>query len=187
MFSPFYLIVYLVLLYGFECQDALRERKIKFCPNRPAAPHLNGKVERSQRTDRMEFWATVDYSVGRDALGPALLEWQRFYSEEHSHSSLRRKDASGATGRAAGTGPRPGDRRGRQRPAVRRPTATTPGSLPDAVKPYSRSAHHTHAPSPEALFPVRLVGESRQFQERQEFCAPYHYAAFLTSDYLFLL
>jgi len=73
---------------GFGCQVALRERKIKFCPNRPAASHLNGKVERSQRTDRMEFWATVDCSVGRDALGPALLEWQRFYNEEHSHSSL---------------------------------------------------------------------------------------------------
>jgi transposase InsO family protein len=76
---------------GFEFQDALRERKIKFRPNRPAAPHLNGKVEKSQRTDRMEFWATVDRSVGREALGPALSEWQRFYNEERSHSSLGEK------------------------------------------------------------------------------------------------
>ena len=32
---------------------------IKFRPNRPAAPHLNGKVERSQRTDKEEFYPTV--------------------------------------------------------------------------------------------------------------------------------
>ena len=34
---------------GREFQDALREECIKFRPNRPRAPHLNGKVERSQR------------------------------------------------------------------------------------------------------------------------------------------
>lgn len=94
---------------AFEFQDALRKHHIKFRPNRRvhklvnwAAPHLNGKVERSQRTDhvyacinRMEFWATVDRSVGRDALRPQVLEWQRrcasaqrFYNEEQTHSSL---------------------------------------------------------------------------------------------------
>jgi transposase InsO family protein len=73
---------------AFEFQDALRKHHIKFRPNRPAAPHLNGKVERSQRTDRMEFWATVDRSVGRDALRPQVQEWQRFYNEERTHSSL---------------------------------------------------------------------------------------------------
>jgi len=34
---------------GFEFQDALRDKRIKFRPNRPAAPHLNGKVEPAQR------------------------------------------------------------------------------------------------------------------------------------------
>src|SRR5919205_814739 len=32
-----------------EVQGELRERRIKFRPNRPRAPHLNGKVERVQR------------------------------------------------------------------------------------------------------------------------------------------
>jgi transposase InsO family protein len=41
-------------------QEALRRNCIKFRPNRPRAPHLNGKVERSQQTDWVEFYATVD-------------------------------------------------------------------------------------------------------------------------------
>lgn len=33
---------------------------IKFRPNKPDSPHLNGKVESSQKTDKTEFYATVD-------------------------------------------------------------------------------------------------------------------------------
>lgn len=33
---------------------------IKFRPVRPGSPHLNGKVERSQKTDFDGFYATVD-------------------------------------------------------------------------------------------------------------------------------
>jgi putative transposase len=33
-----------------EVQDRLRDPRIKFRPNRPRAPHLDGKVERVQRT-----------------------------------------------------------------------------------------------------------------------------------------
>jgi len=69
-------------------QDALREQHIKFRPNRPAAPHLNGKVERSQRTDhvhagmnRMEFWSTVDSKADHADLEALQREWQRFYNE----------------------------------------------------------------------------------------------------------
>ena len=36
------------------------EYGIKFRPLKPASPHLNGKVERSQRTDLEEFYASVD-------------------------------------------------------------------------------------------------------------------------------
>ena len=35
---------------------------IKFRPVKPASPHLNGKVERSQQTDLREFYATADLS-----------------------------------------------------------------------------------------------------------------------------
>jgi len=76
---------------GAEFQDALREQHIKFRPNQPRAPHLNGKVERSQRTDRMEFWATVERSSSRQALQEQLLEWQRFYNQERTHSAISSK------------------------------------------------------------------------------------------------
>lgn len=38
----------------------MKQYGIKFRPNKPASPHLNGKVERSQRTDKIEFYSTVD-------------------------------------------------------------------------------------------------------------------------------
>ena len=47
---------------------------IKFRPNRPASPHLNGKVERSQKTDREEFWAVTDPRTSDLEL--RLAEWQ---------------------------------------------------------------------------------------------------------------
>ncbi len=41
---------------------------IKFHPNKPGSPHLNGKVERSQKTDKSEFYPTIDVSVGLEEL-----------------------------------------------------------------------------------------------------------------------
>jgi transposase len=38
----------------------MMEYGIKFRPNKPGSPHLNSKVERSQKTDKTEFYATVD-------------------------------------------------------------------------------------------------------------------------------
>ena len=76
---------------GAPFQDALREQCIKFRPNRPRAPHLNGKVERSQRTDRMEFWATIDIKAAREHLEEQLALWQSFYNSERTHSSLNSK------------------------------------------------------------------------------------------------
>ena len=77
-----------------EFQKELRQRHIKFRPNRPRAPHLNGKVERSQQTDhvhacmnRVEFWATVDYTQPTDALVAALADWERHYNEARGHSA----------------------------------------------------------------------------------------------------
>lgn len=71
-------------------QDALRENCIKFRLNRPYSPHLNGKVERSHRTDRMEFWPTVDRAKGRPFMEEEQSAWQRFYNEERTHYSLSR-------------------------------------------------------------------------------------------------
>ena len=59
---------------------------IKFRPIKPASPHLNGKVERSQRTDIEEFYSTVDLSA--ENLYDLLDEWQFYYNWRRPHSSL---------------------------------------------------------------------------------------------------
>jgi transposase len=46
--------------FAYVFQEKLMEYGIKFRPVKPASPHLNGKVERSQRTDLEEFYPTVD-------------------------------------------------------------------------------------------------------------------------------
>lgn len=42
--------------FAYEVQERLMRERIRFRPIRPRSPHLNGKVERSQRTDLDEFW-----------------------------------------------------------------------------------------------------------------------------------
>ena len=72
--------------FGATFQDTLRRYCIKFRPNRPRAPHLNGKVERSQQTDWIEFYSSVDL---RDVdLSQRLEEWQFFYNWHRPHSAL---------------------------------------------------------------------------------------------------
>lgn len=46
--------------FAYKFQEVLMEWGIKFRLIKPASPHLNGKVERSQRTDLDEFYSTVD-------------------------------------------------------------------------------------------------------------------------------
>lgn len=65
---------------------ALHARRIKFRPTRPRSPHLNGKVERSQLTDKVEFYAVAELEGA--SLEEALRQWQRFYNEERPHSAL---------------------------------------------------------------------------------------------------
>ena len=59
------------------------EYGIKFRPLKPASPHLNGKVERSQRTD---LYPTVD--VRAEDLAERLDDWQAHYNEFRVHGSL---------------------------------------------------------------------------------------------------
>lgn len=60
--------------FGEKFQAAMKRNCIKFRPIRPYSPHLNGKVERSQMTDKIEFYPTVD--IGKDNLSDLLEEWQ---------------------------------------------------------------------------------------------------------------
>jgi transposase InsO family protein len=64
---------------------------IKFRPIKPRSPHLNGKIERSQLTDKSEFYSTIPRAEKDMELAPRLLEWQNFYNHKRPHASLNGK------------------------------------------------------------------------------------------------
>ena len=47
---------------------------------------LDGKVERSQKTDREEFWAVAD--LNNPDLELRVAEWQHYYNWDRPHGSL---------------------------------------------------------------------------------------------------
>lgn len=71
--------------FAAKVQKRLMEYCIKFRPNKPGSPHLNGKVERSQKTDKAEFYATVD--LKSDDLNEQLAYWQHYYNWDRPHSA----------------------------------------------------------------------------------------------------
>lgn len=75
--------------FAYNVQDLLREWKIKFRPIKPASPHLNGKVERTQRTDLDEFYSSI--SISDPELDNKLRDWEEYYNKHRSHSSLQGK------------------------------------------------------------------------------------------------
>jgi transposase InsO family protein len=70
--------------------DKVRERlldlHIKHRPIRPASPHLNGKVERAQKTALDEFYATT--SLDSPTLAEDLGVWLVDYNYRRIHGSL---------------------------------------------------------------------------------------------------
>ncbi|MDQ4119991.1 MAG: IS481 family transposase [Acidobacteriota bacterium] len=72
--------------FAYKFQKKLKEYAIKFRPIKPRSPHLNGKVERSQRTDLEEFYPTVD--LKDPDLRQKLADWQDYYNEFRPHGSL---------------------------------------------------------------------------------------------------
>ena len=75
--------------FADEVQQRLLDWGIKFRSIKPRFPHLNGKVERSQRTDLDEFYATVN--MKNPELDDRLSEWQHYYNWDRPHSSLNGK------------------------------------------------------------------------------------------------
>jgi transposase InsO family protein len=73
--------------FAIRVQEKLMEYSIKFRPIKPASPHLNGKVERSQQTDLREFYANADLSSFAN-LKEQLKEWQFCYNYQRPHGSL---------------------------------------------------------------------------------------------------
>lgn len=72
--------------FAYQVQDRLRASSIRFRPIRPRSPHLNGKVERVQKTALEEFWPTV--ALDDPELEARLAEWQHFYNWERPYDSL---------------------------------------------------------------------------------------------------
>lgn len=73
--------------FGLDLTALLKRLDIRHTRIRPRSPHLNGKVERVQRTVQEEFW---------DGIGPGpLQQWERFlqdyirfYNQARQHSAL---------------------------------------------------------------------------------------------------
>ena len=72
--------------FAEEVQRRLMAETIKFRPIPPRSPHLNGKVERAQRTVLEEFWPTVDARA--PDVADQLAVWVHHYNWDRSHASL---------------------------------------------------------------------------------------------------
>jgi transposase InsO family protein len=79
---------------GSEFQSAfhwhLLNRGIRHAYITPATPRLNGKVERSHRTDAEEFYRLLEGVVIDDSelFNARLREWEDFYNFERPHGAL---------------------------------------------------------------------------------------------------
>ena len=76
--------------FAEKVQRKLMDYGIKFRPNKPGSPHLNGKVERSKRTDKEEFYSTVNLNLD-ELKNETLPEWQHYYNWQRAHGSLKGK------------------------------------------------------------------------------------------------
>ena len=59
--------------FAEEVRCRLMDEAIRFRPIPPRSPHLNGKVERVQRTVLEEFWGTANAKAAD--IGDQLAQW----------------------------------------------------------------------------------------------------------------
>jgi len=57
---------------------------------KPGSPQLNGKFERSHRTDKDEFYQLLTYTDDID-LNQKLKEWETFYNLNRPHGAFEGK------------------------------------------------------------------------------------------------
>jgi transposase InsO family protein len=62
------------------------EKGIEHVYIKPGSPNLNGKVERSHRTDKQEFYQLLDYTNDVD-LNDKIKQWEDFYNFSRPHKS----------------------------------------------------------------------------------------------------
>ena len=65
----------------------LADQGIQHVSIRPCTPQLNGKVERSHRTDQQEFYQLLSYKGDVDP-EQRLAEWKRFYNFDRPHGAF---------------------------------------------------------------------------------------------------
>jgi transposase InsO family protein len=68
----------------------VEDKGIRHVYIKPRSPQLNGKVERSHRTDQEEFYQLLTYTDDVD-LNKKLAEWERFYNLERPHGAFNGK------------------------------------------------------------------------------------------------
>ena len=68
----------------------VEDKGIRHVYIKPRSPQLNGKVERSHRTDQEEFYQLLTYTDDVN-LNEKLAEWERFYNLERPHGAFKGK------------------------------------------------------------------------------------------------
>ena len=68
----------------------LADRGIRHVYIKPRTPRLNGKGERSHRTDKQEFYQLLTYTGDVD-FNAKLAEWERFYNYQRPHGAFQGK------------------------------------------------------------------------------------------------
>ena len=68
----------------------VEDKGIRHAYIKPASPQLNGKVERSHRSDQEEFYQLLTYKDDVD-LEAKLDEWERFYNLARPHGAFKGK------------------------------------------------------------------------------------------------
>jgi transposase InsO family protein len=68
----------------------VEDRGIRHAYIKPRSPQLNGKVERSHRSDQEEFYQLLDYTDDVD-LNRKLADWEMFYNFSRPHGAFNGK------------------------------------------------------------------------------------------------
>jgi transposase InsO family protein len=68
----------------------VEDKNIRHAYIKPRTPQLNGKVERSHRSDQQEFYQLLTYKDDVD-LEAKLDEWERFYNFARPHGAFKDK------------------------------------------------------------------------------------------------
>lgn len=73
--------------FGHQLTWHLEDLGITHRKIRPQTPRLNGKVERSHRTDEDEFYSRYVFDTKKD-LTEAMAVWQQEYNQDRPHGAL---------------------------------------------------------------------------------------------------